>query len=326
MPDWKRIVRERIAAARPEAAGEMDLEEEIAQHLEDRYLELRSGGASEADAYRSTLSELDDMYPMQVGLGRNQRMAKHEPIPGDARRGNFLDDLWRDLRYAVRTMSKSPMFVLLVVLTLALGIGANTTVFTVINTLILNPLPVENSNELVAVTAADPGSKMGAPKPVSYADLKDYQDRNRVFSTLAGYSSTRVVTRQFDGSSERLFCEFTTASYFSTLGLKPATGRFFLPEEDNVSGSHGVAVVSYGAWQEHFGAANDIVGKTLEINHVVLTVVGVGPRRFIGVNAIFGPDLWIPAAMAEQLMPNEMHAALSDRSKVMFEEIGRAHV
>jgi macrolide transport system ATP-binding/permease protein len=323
MHNWKNIVRERLQPLNLNAAAESGLTEEIAQHLEDRYLELRSGGASEADAYRSALSELDDMYPMQVGLGRNQRMAKYEPIPGDARRSNFLDDLWRDLRYAVRTMSKSPMFVLLVVLTLALGIGANTTVFTVINTLILNPLPVENSSELVAVTAADAGSKMGAPQPVSYADLKDYQDRNQVFSTLAGYSSTRVVTRQFDGSSERLFCEFTTASYFSTLGLKPATGRFFLPEEDDVSGSHGVVVVSYGAWQEHFGGAMDIVGKTLEINHVVLTVVGVGPRSFIGVNAIFGPDLWIPAAMAEQLMPNEMHAALSDRSKVMFEGIGR---
>src|SRR3984885_12645122 len=201
MHNWKNLVRERLLPLNLNAAAESGLTEEIAQHLEDRYLELQSGGASEDDAYRRALSELDDMYPMRIGLAKNQQMAKHEPVPGEVSRGNFLDDLWRDLRYAVRTMGRSPLFVLLVVLTLALGLGAPTTVFTVINTLILNPLPIENSSELVAVTAADAGSKMGAPKPVSYADLKDYQDRNQVFSALAGYSSTRVVTRQSGGSS-----------------------------------------------------------------------------------------------------------------------------
>src|SRR5437016_6064455 len=155
MPDWKNIVRERIAPLRLEGAAEADLAEEFAQHLEDQYRESRSAGASEEEAYERAVAELDDMYPLQAGLARNQQMAKYDAVPaGDARLGNFMNDLWRDIRYAGRTMRKSPLFVLFVVLTLALGIGANTTVFTVINTLILNPLPVRDPAGLAAVATA----------------------------------------------------------------------------------------------------------------------------------------------------------------------------
>ena len=122
-------------------------------------------GASEQDAYQKAISELDDMYPLRAGLERSQRMPKYDAVPaGDVWRGDFMEDLWRDLRYAVRTMRKSPTFVLFVVLTLALGIGANTTVFTVINTLILHPLPVPDSSELAAVGVAKAEStKSSAP-------------------------------------------------------------------------------------------------------------------------------------------------------------------
>ena len=167
-----------------------------------------------------------------------------------------------------------------------------------INTLILNPLPVPDSSGLAAVglTKARSTSKSSAPLPLSYADLKDYQARNRVFSSLAGYTSSRPVTWQAAGASEGMFSELVTGNYFSTLGLKPATGRFFLPEEDTTPGAHAVAVMNYGTWQSRFGGAADIVGKTLRLNHVVFTVIGVAPPHFIGVNGIFGPDLWIPAA------------------------------
>ena len=147
MPDWKSLVRERIAPLRLEAAGEADLTEELAQHLEDHYRELCSGGASEEEAYQNALSELNDIYPLRAELERSQRMAKLDAVPvGDVRRANFIEDLWRDLRYALRTVRKSPIFVLFVVVTLALGIGANSTVFTVINTLILTPLPVPDTS------------------------------------------------------------------------------------------------------------------------------------------------------------------------------------
>lgn len=326
MRDFRKIVRERIASLRVAAAAEPDLTEELAQHLEDRYQELRSGGATEEEAYRKAAAELDDLYPMEAALETSQRMPQHDTVPaGDISRGNFIADLWRDLRYTGRTIRKSPLFVVFVVLTLALGIGANTTVFTLINTLILNPLPVENSSELAAVATAEAKStsKSSIALPVSYANLKDYQSKNEVFSSLAGYTSPRIVTFDAGGVSQRMFSELVTGDYFSTLGIRPAKGRFFLPEEDSTAGAHPVAVMNYATWQTHFGAADDIAGRTLRLNGAVFTIIGVAPPRFIGVNAIFGPDLWIPAAMAEQLLPSEMDAVLRERSKAVFRGVGR---
>jgi predicted permease len=332
MHDWKQIVQDRIARLNLKPTAESDVVEELSQHLEDIYRDLQSGGASAEEAYRSALSELDDTYPLRLESGRTQRMPKPHPVPvGEASSGgglaltSFMDVLWRDIRYAGRTMRKAPLFVLFVVLTLGLGIGANTTVFTVINTLILNPLPVPNSSELAAVglMKARNTSQSSALLPLSYADLKDYRDRNRVFRSLAGYTSSRPITWQAAAASTGLFGELVTGNYFSTLGLKPVTGRFFLPDEDTTPGARPVAVLNYGTWQSHFGGAADIVGKTLRLNHVEFTVVGVAPPHFIGVNGIFGPDVWIPAAMAEQLLPSEMQGAFSDRSKAFFQGVGR---
>ncbi len=325
MRDWKNIVRTRVAAVHPEATGEADLIDEIAQHLEDSYRELLSGGANEEQSFRQTIAELDDMYPLQAELEIAGREASRDRVPaGDAKPGNFLEDLWRDTRYAVRTMRKSPLYVLFVVLTLALGIGANTTVFTLINTLILNPLPVPHSSALFALnTARAHDSKSGPPMPLSYADLKDYRSTNGVFASLGGYTSPRLLTWQTGETSERMFGELVTAAYFPTLEIQPAKGRFFLPEEDSTPGAHPVVVMNYGTWQTRFGGASDILGKTLRLNNADFTVVGVAPPRFIGVNSIFGPDFWIPAAMAEQIFPNEMESALSSRNKTLFQGMAR---
>jgi predicted permease len=330
MPDWKSIVRDRVVSLRLEGAAESDLTDEVAQHLEDRYRELCSGGASEKDAYRETLSELDDIYALQANSERTPRLPKFDAVPsgdppGDQRPGNLLEDLWRDLRYAVRTLRKAPLFVLFVVLTLGLGIGANTTVFTMINTLILNPLPVPDSSRLAAagLIKARSTSKSSAPSPFSYADLKDYRTQNTVFRSLAGYTSTRPITWRDGAASQALYAELVTGNYFSTLGLKPVTGRFFSPEEDSTPGAHAVAVLNYGTWQARFGGRSDTVGKTLRINSVVVTVIGIAPPQFIGINAVFGPDLWIPAAMAELLFPNDMQGVFSDRGKAAFQGVGR---
>jgi predicted permease len=325
MRDWKTIVRERLTALNLTVAAESDLTDELAQHLEDRYHDLLSGGASEEEAYQNALSELDDMESLKARVERNERLPKHVPARGgDARKGNYLEDLLRDVRYAVRTMRNSPVFVLFVVLTLALGIGANTTVFTIINTLILNPLPVRNPAELEAVAFTDSKtiSKAATSFPLSYTDLKDYQERNEVFRSLAGYTTPRAVTWQAGRASERMFAELVTSNYFSTLELTPVKGRFFLPEESAKPGTHAVAVMNYGTWQSRFGGAENIVDKTVRLNGIVFTVVGVAPRGFIGVNAIFGPDLWIPSAMVERFLPNEMQNALSDRGKAIFQGVG----
>ena len=238
---------------------------------------------------------------------------------------NVVADFWTDLRYSGRSLRKTPLFVIFVVLTLGLGIGANTTVFTVINTLILNPLPIQNPATLAALATAEAKSrsKSSILLPVSYPNFKDYEARNEVFDSLAAYTSPRPLTFDESGVSERIFCELVTGNYFSTLGLLPAKGRFFFAGRGQHSGRTAVAVISYAAWQAHFGAADSIVGKTLRLNNGMFTVIGVARPGFIGVNALFGPDLWIPAAMAGELLPAGMHDALSERSNAVFHGVGR---
>ena len=326
MPDWKTIVRQRLAALNLAPAADTDWTDELAQHLEDRYRELSGAGVSSEEAFRQVIAELSDLSPVRAALERHERLPKSEAVPlGDSRRGSVAGDLWRDFRYALRTMRKSPVFVVFVVLTLALGIGANTTVFTLINTLILNPLPVPDSAGLASIARAETAAtaKSGAPMPLSHADLEDYRARNQVFLTLAGYTAPRIVTLQDGGASERMFAELVTGNYFEALALKPARGRFFAAEEDGAPGARPVAILNYGTWQTRFGGAADVVGRTLRLNNLAFTIVGVAPPHFIGVNAIFGPDLWIPASMSEILLPVEMRNALTDRTKAVFQSVGR---
>ncbi|HWE00172.1 MAG TPA: ABC transporter permease [Bryobacteraceae bacterium] len=333
MPDWNQIVRERISSLGLAPTVEADLVDELAQHLEDRYRELCAAGedpgadpgADNDAAFRAVLAELDDMAALRAAPRVYPRMPKHEPSPpAAAMRGNFAAETWRDLKYAGRAMRKSPLFVLFVVATLGLGIGANTTVFTAVNTMLLNPLPVHEPSRLVAIAAQDAGkvSPTGPLFPVSYPDLKDYREQNQVFTSLAVYTSPRPVTLRESGASERIFAELVSDNYFSTLGITPLKGRFF-SREDNVPGGNPVAVLSYGAWNMRYGRAADILGKTFTVNSVAVTIIGIGPPGFIGANALFGPDLWMPAALADRLMPGEMQYALTDRAKALFLGIGR---
>jgi len=308
MPDWKEVVRTRLKTLRLQGTKESALSEELSQHLEDHYRDLRSGGTSPQEAYRQTVAELDDLHPIQVQTERSR-------MPKD----NLSADFWRDLRYSVRTIRQAPLFALFVILTLALGIGANTTVFTVINTLILNALPAENPSALAAIGIA----KGSGYQPTSYADLKDYRERASAFESLAGYTSVRVITWQANTGAERMFTELVTGNYFSTLGLKPAAGRFFTLEEDGTPGAHPVAVMNYGVWQRRFGADPTVVGSTLRLNNQVVTIIGIAPANFIGVNAIFGPDVWIPAAMSQPLFTNEKIMALTDRAATAYMGVGR---
>jgi putative ABC transport system permease protein len=323
--DWNRVVREKFASQGLDAPGTSDLVEEIALHLEDRYRELRNLGASDEEAYRAAVAELLDLSQVRADVDQQRRsIPPRAAPPGTRTTGHLIADLWQDIRYAGRTLRRSPLFVLVVVAMLALGIGANTTVFTVINTLFLNPLPVPDPSELAGIDVidGDTPSSSRAPVPMSYVDLKDYQARNDVFASLAGYTAPRIVIRQDGAASERMFAELVTGNYFSTLRLTPSAGRFFLPEEEGTPGGGPVAVLNYGTWQTRFGGA-DVVGKSVRINNVVLTIVGIAPPHFIGVNAVFGPDMWIPASMAELLLPTEMQRTLVDRGKGMFRVVGR---
>ena len=326
MPDWNTIVRERLGPLRLTAIAESDLTEEIAQHLEDHYRELCGAGASEEQACQKTLAELDDMYVLRAALERSQRMTKYDAVPlGDVRPGNFMQDLWRDVRYAVRTMRKTPVFTAVAALTLALGIGANTAVFTIINTLLLNPLPVEKISGLAALNTnlTKKAAQSGDLQAISFLNLKDFRERTRAFGSVAGHSSPMAITMIDKVEPHRVFMELVTSNYFNTLGIHPFLGRFFLPDEDAKPGAGAVVVLGYAAWQSRFGGASDILGRTIKLNNIPFTVVGIGPKGFKGLYAVFGPDLWIPSMMAEQILPAEQRKALSDRAMPLFTGIGR---
>jgi predicted permease len=245
--------------------------------------------------------------------------------PATSASGNLLADILRDLKYGLRSMTRAPAFSFFAILALALGIGASTTVFTVVNTLLLHPLPAQDPSRLVSLYTTDlKNQKQSASLlPISYMNLKDYQARNAVFSTLGGFSPPMPMTLVEGTAQERFFGQLVTQGYFEALGLIPAKGRFFLPSEVSAPGSAPVAVLSYGAWKSRFNSAGNVIGKTLELNGAPFTVVGVAPQGFLGVSAVFGPDVWLPATMAQQVLPPELQDVLQQRGKPFFQGIAR---
>jgi predicted permease len=178
-------------------------------------------------------------------------------------------------------------------------------------------------SELVVVRTSDAGARSNAALPISHANLTDIRERNQVFENLAGHSAPTTLTLLDGDTPQRLFGELVTANYFDTLGVRPPRGRFFLPQEDVTPGGAPVLVLAYGAWQRRFGGTPDIVGRTLQINGTAFTVIGVAPEGFKGVNAVFGPDVWIPAMMAEAVLPSPMRDWLRNRSALGFRGVAR---
>ena len=233
--------------------------------------------------------------------------------------------LWRDVRFGFRTLIKSPAFTAAAVLSLALGIGVNTTIFTVINTLFLNPLPVDRASDLVAVYTVDANngtSPLSNLLQVSFPNYKDYRDTNGVFSSLAAYSFSMPTSLANGGEPEQCFVELVTGNYFQTLGVKPARGRFFGPDEDKAPGASPVLVLSYGVWQRRFGSG-DVVGKSVTVNGTPFTIMGVAPEGFHGVNAIFGPDGWAPTMMYPVVLPSTFKSWMDERRALLFNVAGR---
>jgi len=324
MPEWKEEVRKRLAGLNLRPEREAEIVDELSADLQDRFAELRVEGADERRAAEGVLAELD-ARDLASEL-RASESAYRAPLPeGAPSSGRWISDLLQDLRYAARMLGKSPGFTIVAALTLALGIGANTAVFTIVNTFLLNPLPVDKISELVAAntTSTKKTAQSGDLQLLSFPNLKDLIERTRSFSSFSGHSNPMSVTMAENRSSHRVFLELVTANYFETLGLHPFMGRFFLPGEDMVPGASPVVVIGYGAWQSRFGGAADILGRTIEINGTPFTIVGIGPKGFKGVYAVFGPDMWVPSMMAAQVLPTQQKDALNDRAIPVFTGIGR---
>jgi predicted permease len=202
----------------------------------------------------------------------------------------------QDLKYGARLLAKAPGFTVIAALSLALGIGANTTIFTLINAVLLNPLPVADPSQLVSVWTTDErnqGGQLGFLQlsPMNYKDLRD---KNEVFTGLAAHQGIPLNIAVSGGEPQQVFGEIATGNYFSLLGAKPVVGRTFTTDDDKNPGETLVAVLGYGEWQKRFGGDPSVVGRTMTVNGQSFAVIGVMPKGFKGTNAIGAPALWVP--------------------------------
>jgi putative ABC transport system permease protein len=206
--------------------------------------------------------------------------------------------LLQDLKFGVRLLAKSPAFTVIAALSLALGIGANTTIFTLVNAVLLHPLPVEDPSQLVSVFVVDERNQNalggGGFLQLSPANFQDIRQKNEVFSDMAAHQGIPLNISGGTGDPQQVFGEIVTGNFFTVLGARPLLGRGFLPDEDKTPGEKLVCVLGYGEWQKRFGGDPSLVGRDIDLNGRKFTVVGVMPQGFKGTNAIGAPALWVP--------------------------------
>jgi putative ABC transport system permease protein len=296
MPDWNGEVRRRLAGLRLSPTRESEIVEELSQHLEDRYEQALRGGADAEEARRAAIQELTESDLLAQGLRRVERPARLEPVvPGTPRRFGMLGDLKQDLRYGVRTLWKNKSFTAIAVVALALGIGANSAIFSVVNTVLLRPLPYREPERLVMVW--EDNSKIGYPRDTpAAANYIDWRDQSTVFEGMAA-TADRSFNLTGAGEPERFDGKRVSANFFSLLGVEPQLGRAFLPEED-APGANRVVVLSHGLWQRRFGSDPSLVGKTVTLNGEGYTVVGVMPQGFQFMSQ--DVSMWVPMAFTQQ--------------------------
>ena len=212
-----------------------------------------------------------------------------------------MKDIAQDLRYGARMLAKSPGFTVVAIITLALGIGLNASIFSVVNAVLLRPLPVHNPNELAGVYNTAP-NEFVSHVPMAYLDYKDLRDSAQSFSGVMAYATVPMST-DLQGQTQILTGEMVSGNYFSVLGITSSLGRTFTQEEDRVLGRDLVAVLSHAAWQRRYGSDPAIVGRTIRLNGNPFTVIGVArpgfPGMFRGINA----EIWVPLAASSALRP-----------------------
>src|SRR5580700_2659242 len=213
-----------------------------------------------------------------------------------------MNSLWKDIRYAIRVLGKSPGFTAVVVLSLALGIGADTAIFNIFNAFLLRPMPVDQPDSLVAMYATSPAVQA---EGMSYPELLDLRKQDTGLSEILGFTGYPLSVT--DGERpEVIWGEIVTGNYFSGLGVHPVAGRAFLPEETREPGSNPVCVINYNFWRRKFEGDPGVVGRTIKINGHEFTVVGVAPRGFVGTTLFnFIPDVWVPVTMQQTIAPAE---------------------
>jgi predicted permease len=238
-----------------------------------------------------------------------------------------MEYFWQDIRHGARVLRKSPGFSAVAILSLALGIGANTTIFTVVNAILLHPLPVKDISQVVELDTIDTKTHVGFANAtklgLSFRNFQDYQKQNEVLSGVTCIIPTPLTwsggaeARQVNGT-------MVSANYFDVLGLQPAAGRFFLPDEDTKLNGNNVAVISYGFWANRLGSDPNEIGKTLTLNAMPYTVIGVAPKGFKGTFTFASAEqIWIPTSMYSQVLTGFGKEFFNDRRLLNALAVGR---
>ena len=222
----------------------------------------------------------------------------------------------RDLRFALRMLRKSPGFAAVAILTLALGIGANTAIFSVINSVLLSNLPVKDPQQLVFLTNPDEqgleiGFADGNRDFVTYPEFQQLEQNNQAFSGVLAASnftariSVELQTADSAANGAPAHISLISGSYFSVLGVTPILGRAFGPEVDKLRDANPIAVISYALWQDRFGGARDVIGRRIRILNTSYEVGGVAPPQFHGETVGANPDIWVPLTMQSEVFPGQ---------------------
>jgi predicted permease len=239
-----------------------------------------------------------------------------------------METLWQDIRYGARMLVKAPGFTAITVLTLALGIGANTAIFTLVKAAFLNPLPVADPDRLVAVFGTDTSGALGAAPfgnlvGLSHPNFEDYRDRNEVFDSLVVFGFTGLGLADGAGDPEQIGAQVVSANYFTTLGVRPLHGRFFTPEEDKPAGAYPLVVLSYDFWQRRFGGDPAVVNSKVSLNRQPYEIIGIAPEGFLGTFTIGGTDAWVPIAQHEHVFTGIVREWFTSRRALLFQVFGR---
>jgi putative ABC transport system permease protein len=301
MMDWQREIKKQLAGLNLSPAREAEIVEELAHHLEDRFVELRAGGATEEEARQQTLAELCESELLIRELHHVEpEVTPDSNILGSDQRGNMTQDLWQDLRFGGRMLVKQPGFTLITVVTLALGIGANTAIFSIINAVLLHPLPYAEAEHLVKVYGEFPTLATNQMR-LSVPEYTDFQQQTQSFAASGAFDSGSANLAPSDGSEpERVERGALTPEMFAVLQVAPVLGRVFTPEEAQ-AGRDDVVLLSHSLWQRRFGGDAGVIGQSLNISGRSQTIIGVMPPGFAfpPKTEIWQP-LWFPKAQYDQ--------------------------
>ena len=229
-----------------------------------------------------------------------------------------MENLIKDIRYGVRTFMKNPGVTLVAVVTLALGIGANTAIFSAVNAFLMRPLPVPNAHELIR--PMEMAEDRGLTDEMSYPDFLDYRNQSTSFAGLSAEDMVQVAINS-ENQNDVIWGQVVSANYFDVMQVKPILGRAFLPEEDKTINESPVVVLSHSFWQRRMASDSNIVGKTVQLNNRAYQVIGVAPDYFHGSKFALAMDFWVPVTMADELRRSP--GLLADRGSHWMGVVGR---